>query len=144
MKINIKSGDKWCVCRPPPKLSMNQLAASKAATVQKPASPLTVEKPASPQTTQSLLDADFTPSPVLLPTQNLAPPVATSNHTFATPTPAASSGSVSLIDNDDGMFTDMVSAPVPAPSQELLPLTDVLVPLESIKPGRHVIVLVAH
>ncbi|KAK7501469.1 hypothetical protein BaRGS_00007273, partial [Batillaria attramentaria] len=57
----------------------------------------------------------------------------TNNIGQAAPSSAAS--------NDDNMFTDMVSAPAPpppAPTQELLPLTDVFVPLEDIKPAEDV------
>ena len=111
---------------------MNQLAATKTAASQQQQQQ---SAPPQPQTT-SLLDSELTPSPLLVPltsaTSN-AVPVSSSNMNNSMPLAPSTADK----DDSDSLFSPMVSAPMPAPppTQELLPLTDVFVPLESIKPG---------
>ncbi|KAL8597664.1 hypothetical protein ACOMHN_031599 [Nucella lapillus] len=116
---------------PAPRLSMNQLAAAKTVPPIQPQMTAPQQQPAS----ASLLDSVLTSSPMLIPAATASDVNSTNNAQQATAAPP------SLLDNDsyDSGFSPMVSAPFPTPpppppTQELLPLTDVFVPLESIKP----------
>ena len=121
-------------CSPPPKLTMNQLAAAKTAPTQQQQQQPPTQGPPQPS---SLLDSALIPTSVLAPvsssSQNSIHPV-TNNSTDSVLQPVTS-----LMDKDsqDTGFSPMVSAPLPTPptTLELLPLTDVFVALETVKPG---------
>ncbi|XP_076459637.1 ADP-ribosylation factor-binding protein GGA1-like isoform X3 [Babylonia areolata] len=114
---------------PPPKLTMNQLAAAKTAPCQE-AQPL---QPQAPLPSLSILDAPLQPSPVSCDQQNsvLVSGGGGGTHTVGPSLPVSSMA----LSSDSSVNS---AAPLIAPvssSQDLLPLTDIFVPLESITPG---------
>ncbi|XP_076441088.1 ADP-ribosylation factor-binding protein GGA1-like isoform X2 [Babylonia areolata] len=121
---------------PQPKLTMNQLAAARMTPAAQP--------PLAPQQHASLLDSALDDASMLVPVQNSTDTTNMNSALQATPNTIPSSSSASFMDKDssDSGFSPMVSAPLPTPppvqTQELLPLTDVFVPLESIKPAEDV------